>query len=340
MWRSGSSFVWTRFRETLGTCCYYEPLHHGLARLTRQRLHRDTPESMQDRHHPVLERSYFAEFEPLLLRRGVRGYDAAFAYDRMVLDPEEPHPALKAYVASLIDRAAAQGLTAVLGFNRTNFRIGWLRRRFAARHIYVDRDPEAIWSSYLEQNRSGGSWYLATWLAVLERNREAPLLKPLAERMPLRSLTRRALLRRKDFYLRAAAAMGPTQSYFLVYYLWLASAAKALESCDLILDMGRMDDAPYRRSARDQLQALCGMSISLLGAHAAPSMLALDRRARQAIEADVLRIFPGGEALQASDLAMRLGEAPPRMAEHLSRIPGVPCPPEPQASLGGSRRSS
>jgi len=83
---------------------------------------------------------YFAEFAPLVAGRGVRRYRRRFAYSRFAPAPSEEDPALEAYVQSLIGHARGQERSAVLGFNRTGLRIAWLRRRFDALNIHIDRD--------------------------------------------------------------------------------------------------------------------------------------------------------------------------------------------------------
>src|ERR1700752_4779331 len=82
LWRSGSTYVWSRFRIARGAVCFYEPLHDGLRRLTRERIARDTPHAVNANHHPPMEHPYFAEYAPLIGLRGVRGYRRRFAYDR------------------------------------------------------------------------------------------------------------------------------------------------------------------------------------------------------------------------------------------------------------------
>ena len=182
LWRSGSTYLWSRFRAVEGTCCFYEPLHHGLAKLTRQRIARDTPEQIGANRHPALAQPYFAEFTGLIERRGVRHYHRSLAYDRFILAPGEAHPRLERYVRGLIGHAASRGETAVLGFNRTGLRLAWLKHRFDAFNIHIDREPAAIWASYVVEAAKGNPAFFSMWLAVIEKNAGHPLIAPLAER--------------------------------------------------------------------------------------------------------------------------------------------------------------
>jgi hypothetical protein len=85
LWRSGSTYLWSRFRMSEAARCFYEPLHHGLARLTAERIAHDTPEKIDGNRHPALSDPYFLEFAPLLGLRGVRGFRDDLAYDRFAL---------------------------------------------------------------------------------------------------------------------------------------------------------------------------------------------------------------------------------------------------------------
>lgn len=54
VWRSGSIYLWSRFRQADSTHCFYEPLHHGLAKLTAARIARADPTVVQANRHPAL----------------------------------------------------------------------------------------------------------------------------------------------------------------------------------------------------------------------------------------------------------------------------------------------
>jgi hypothetical protein len=98
MWRCGSTYVWSRFRAAENTYCYYEPLHHGLSRLTADKLVTYAPEVFEAHSHPVLVKPHFAEFEPLLSNQGVQAFQKRFAYKRYLLQEGDKDDALKKYV--------------------------------------------------------------------------------------------------------------------------------------------------------------------------------------------------------------------------------------------------
>ncbi|MEO6339106.1 MAG: hypothetical protein ABIO39_03615 [Caulobacteraceae bacterium] len=320
MWRSGSTFIWSRFRALSSACCFYEPLHHGLARLTAGRIKRDTPAVIAGNGHPQLSAPYFAEFEPLLKARGVEGYRRALAYHRFALEPGASNPDLDRYIGGLLEHADQMGKTAVLGFNRSGLRIGWLRQKFQAYDVLIERDPRQIWWSYVEQARRGNFFFLQKWLFVLECNAEHPLFAPIAERLPLRKGAQRFATDEKTYYRDALERMSPEQTYLMVFYMWLLLAVHALTHCDLVIDLERCADPAYR----DRLTRRIGTATNLFvrfddAAKAGALPDGLDRF--DEIERRVLGMMPFKALASFADwtkVLFRLPELPPRLANLLA----------------------
>jgi hypothetical protein len=294
LWRSGSTYLWSRFRTSPHARCFYEPLHHGLAKLTPERIARDTPEQIGANGHPALRAPYFQEFAPLIDQRGVRGYREDLAYHRFALRPAEAHPRLEAYIAGLLDAAEADGRAAVLGFNRTGLRIAWLKARFpAARHIHIDRDPAAIWASYAAEAGKGNYAFFGMWLRVLLANGEHPLYAPLLERLGLHRRPR-ALGLSKAGVRQIVDAMGEAQSYFMVYYLWLACAEHARAECEILIDTRLADRAAYRRRVEREIAAAVGFRVDLSDMRAAPPRATPPAVFRARIEQSAEALLPFG----------------------------------------------
>lgn len=70
-----------------------------------------------------------------------------FTYDRFALAPEEKHKSLFDYIDNLIKYSISIRKIPVLGFNRTNFRMGLMARYFDAYNIFTERDIFDIWTS-------------------------------------------------------------------------------------------------------------------------------------------------------------------------------------------------
>jgi hypothetical protein len=271
---------------------YFEQLYPGLARMTPSRLRRGAwRDAVAANRHPELEEPYFAEFSPLLSRRGVKGFDRRFAFDRFALGADDRYPALERYLNSLIGYAAAQNRQAVLGCNRTWLRPAWIKARFGSYDVYVERDPIAIWSSYKRHAEAGNYNYFTNLHLILERNGRHPLFAPIAERVRLRRGLQR-FSKAAHAYPELIKTMSDAESYGLVYYMWSLSILSGLHHCDLIVDTGAPSMAAR---AAATLKADSGLEIDFSGIRpihpmglAAPTARAVERSIRSILPFDAL----------------------------------------------------
>jgi hypothetical protein len=291
LWRSGSTYVWSKFRQAPGTYCYYEPLHQGLGRLTRKRIGRDSAETMAENRHPDMA-PYFAEFEPLLKGRGVKNFKTRMAYRPYVLEAQDQDPALHRYLSNLLHHAQSQEKQAVFGFNRTGLRIGWLAGNFPSANIYIDRNPRSIWRSYQRHKDEGNYTYFTAWLMTIEQNAEHALFRPIAERLRLRKGADLLFKKPKSFYRAVVdATMTPEETYAMVFYIWLLCGEHAHQYADLIIDMDRMPDLDYRRQARENILSACGIDLDFRDALATAADRSEIDFAR--IEQETIVLVPG-----------------------------------------------
>lgn len=253
MWRSGSTYVWSRFRELNQTYCYYEPLHPRLGRLHANNIAKDTQDVMEANAHPRMASPYFEEFGPLINRRGVRGYCRRLAYHPYVLTQADEDPLLERHISSLIEIACQMGRRPVLGFNRSCLRLAWLRSRFSAWHLYIDRDPLDILGSYCRHVGQGNYDYFTAWMLTIEKNAKYPIFRPLAERISLRLWPLGRLIKPKRYYPMIIDQLSEGEIYFLVHYMWVVCALHSLSYCDEVLDMNGDNRASITKAIQEQV---------------------------------------------------------------------------------------
>ncbi|HEY1560562.1 MAG TPA: hypothetical protein VGF71_06705 [Caulobacteraceae bacterium] len=323
MWRSGTTFVWSRFRAAEGVTAYFEPLGPALARLTPRRIGREGwRDAMARSRHPLMDQPYFAEYEPLMRGRGVRLYHRSFAADHFARLRDERDPDLEAYIASLLTHAWAEGHTPVLGFVLTGLRMARLRAAFGAYDVHIDRDSLAIWASYRRHAAEGTYNFFAGLFLILERNAAHPLFAPLAERFELRRGLEK-MIKPRRFYRRTIDSLAPAESYGLVFWFWLLNLLHAASHADLILDMSLADEPGYAHGLEVQLRRECGLEVSFEGLQAVRQPRLPPLFDRSAAEADVLDRLPLEAAAAFFDAARvraRLGELAPAKAEILARV--------------------
>lgn len=322
MWRSGSTFAWSRFREAPQTYCYFEPLYAGLSKLTHRRIFGNNwREAISDNRHPAMTRPYYAEYAPLVRRRGVAGFRRSFSLGRYALAPEQSLPELEQYLGLLIAEASDRGRIPVLGCNRSGLRIGWIKRRFASFDIHVERDPQLIWASYMEHAERENYSYFVNLLTILELNAEHPLFSPLARRLPLRSGLAR-LVKPKLFYREAARQMPHEISYAIVLYFWTMKLAHALTYADVILETSLSNHPGYRRRIGDRISRGCGVAVSFEALRRVGAAADVSMRDRRAAERLVLDLLPRDQ-LGFSDpdtIERRLPEIAPEKAAFFGEV--------------------
>jgi len=320
MWRCGSTFFWSRFRAETQTRCFYEPLHHGLAKLSLARIARDTADQVLANRHPELEAPYFQEFAPLVRGRGVKGFHTSLAYHRYFLQPGERHGALKAYLEGLVAAARADNRVAVLGFNRTLGRIGWLQANFTAANIYIDREPSAIWASYRAELAKDNRAFFAMWLRVLDANADHPLLQPVIERLGLGAGVAAPFGSQRRRHHRLIERMNDAESYFLIFYLWLVCTRHAFAHSDLVIDTRLANVDAYRRRLEADIEGLAGVRVNLANMRAADPRLGLPKAVQLQVERSALELFPRAARAKAEDRIAGLARVSARAAELISRV--------------------
>lgn len=143
--RSGSTYIWTKFRSVKGLYCYYEPLHEKIARLD-DRAFENSPsvDMFKKLRHPSQENDYFFEYKNI----EKLDFKSKISYDKYLLNEFDDELDLKQHLNCLIDHANSKKSRAVLSFCRSQLRVNWMRHNFDAIHIASIRNPLDQWKSF------------------------------------------------------------------------------------------------------------------------------------------------------------------------------------------------
>lgn len=267
---------------------------------------------------------YWAEFAPLLLkRRGVKNYCASLAYSRYILETDDSHPSLSRYIAVLINHATQQRRIPVLGFNRTAFRMGWLAKHFKSWNLHIDRHPFDVWSSYEAKRAKRNTYFFLYWLITFDRNSAHPVFAPLVEQLPIRSSLQKLFRKQLHFYNNVIDTLSAETTYFMVFYIWLATSLHALTHSDLVFDMDSVCKTEYCARQTALIKAGCGLDLSFDDARQISyNRNVLDGDLRESIEKKAISIFPISKFHPYFDPARvrtRLAELSKEKADFLSR---------------------
>ncbi len=139
---SGSTLLFTLFRETREYYCLYEPLHPKL------REYLIWPLRVYEHHYFVGD--YFSEYRGF--HRVGRLFQPEWAVRDLYLNASDKAEDLYRYLSYLIDTAFGHSEKVMLKFNRATFRLPWLRAKFpSAKIIHIHRDKESQWKSIVSR---------------------------------------------------------------------------------------------------------------------------------------------------------------------------------------------
>lgn len=145
---SGSTLVYTLFRQTGAFRCLYEPLHEDMREFLVYGLRAE-----EHSHHFFVDQ-YHREFRGL--RETARLFDRSFGLSRLSLRVDDEHPALERYMRYLVDASFERSPRVMFKENRLTFRLGWFRAKFPdARIVHIFRRKEAQWRSVVRRAQAG-----------------------------------------------------------------------------------------------------------------------------------------------------------------------------------------
>lgn len=267
-WRTGSTYVWNKFRPQRDCLSFYEPFNELLGSLSPATVFFADPPTAAF-HHPDLVLPYFHEYLPLLSAKGHPLFRDEFAI-RNYFVADQPLADQQAYVQSLLQLAGKMRKRPVLGCVRSLGRVGWFKRTFDGVNIVLIRSPVSQWVSgqklaadhdqkffdpmhFSILSQAGGS---AAALGHAERH-AIPRFEQLttaAARLALRDAVEKATPARR-FEVFASV-------YFLSYMA-------ALPHADLVIDIDRLStDLDYRAGVTAEIARLTGLEIDFSDARA------------------------------------------------------------------------
>jgi adenylyl-sulfate kinase len=252
MWRTGSTYIWRKFREQRQYRAYYEPLHEMLAKSREQVLSAGNDRRASEMRHPAIDRPYFAEF-PSARKSGAQFFEKPLSYERYFLEEGETDEALLRYAGNLIAHASRHKQRAVLQFNRSLLRAGWLTRNFSPVNILVLRRPTNVWKSIVSFSDAS---FVGVLCIVLGQNKFKAPLKFLPDWLDLPCRIGASI---EDDY----AAYGPisqelmSRMYPAFFDFYLVATLQCARYADCILDVDELtSSAGARAAAQERLRKL------------------------------------------------------------------------------------
>lgn len=145
--RSGSTWLWGKFRNDSQFVAFYEPLNEELPEWTPHLLKTRAARAFEGDKHPSNDKHYFFEYLELIASDRLQ-FDKKLAFDRYFLTADEEDASLKDYLSRLIGEANDLHRRPALCFCRSQMRASWVKRNFEGLHIAQVRNPWDQWASF------------------------------------------------------------------------------------------------------------------------------------------------------------------------------------------------
>jgi hypothetical protein len=253
LFRAGSTYVFSKFRQRKEYWCYQEPLHEIAlqARDDPTALTRDLgPEMVAYLRHPKLDESYFREllstwpaWRNALDQEAI--YNAYFSSPRINNGTD--------YWRTLIEASKARP---VIQECRTPGRIKCIKEALRGYHIYLWRNPRDQWWSYKTDA------YFETANQIIIRAPGAPAPVHL-QRIALELGGTPSGDPNQDFATYNRRPLPSQHKYSVFYMLWCLGMRAGIEHADLIISIDKLSGSPqYRADIENTLKNSANATIN------------------------------------------------------------------------------
>ena len=255
MWRTGSSYLLSRFEANPRYLAFYEPFNGeiGSARL-RRRAAREYEERRRQLRHPSAAEGYFGLYDrpdPLTGR-------PLWSWGRPRLTLHDVYNGLSEAGCELLEActrlAASLGRTPVFGFCHSGVQVEAMRLRFGGEHVYLYRPAADQFVSY--QPGRNDFFMPATILQLLSSTRWSAVAVELVPQLArYRGWLPRSFVRQVPHWMamrwgrRLARDLAVPQMYRLFLLSWHLSNGQPRQSCELQVSLPQLEaDAVLRQA--------------------------------------------------------------------------------------------
>jgi hypothetical protein len=250
LFRTGSTYIWNKFRQQKNYHCYYEPFHQNLIFLNRDNpdLWEFTKQVTDQMNHPPLEKSYTYEYFDLIKdsEEGLKFFKKSLSFDEFCFNRK--NQAAFKYINYLIENSGQK--IPVFQFNRTSLRTKWFKSNFPeSLNIYIYREPHSQWQSHLSMQRKNHlDIFCVMNLLTAGINAHSHCFKTLSLLVPLVEFHSDLFENERIIYSQLIKTYTPEEQYTIFYYTWLFALIFNWINSDLVISVDRLNvDNRYRQ---------------------------------------------------------------------------------------------
>jgi hypothetical protein len=265
--RTGGTWLWSRFRKRHETLAFCEPLNEMLNGISLDTIRALTPREL-NLNHPTLEAPYFQEYDALLGEEGigVTRYSTEFGLQSYFASRDEQPTDLAPYLSQLLTHADQREKQAVLKFTRALGRADWLKRTFpAAKQILLIRHPWLQFQSgWNMASRHGNFTFVMIPLFALSRA-QTGAIRSLCDALGIPYVPfSEGVATCTQRYTELARRLSPAVLFGAFLGMFIASHYRSIPSADLVVDWDAFEgDCLYRREIEHSICTLTGLQLDL-----------------------------------------------------------------------------
>lgn len=250
--RCGSTFLFNRFRSSDQFYTYYEPLHHDLVRIRRNKIDLWGFDSKTTGkvNHPELAKPHFYEYRECFSTEGgsLPFFDKGYSYDQFYQVSDDR---FDSYIENLLQSVPA-GRRPVLQFNRTSLRIDWFaKNRSAGLNVALIRNPRDQFDSYVS---TGNNVFLIMNLIIISRSSPVNPFARLTRELFLSEYKSKAINREIRHYSKIVKSIPLAVHYRIFLSIWIEAYKHSSLYADLIINMNRISsDIGYRNDIENKI---------------------------------------------------------------------------------------
>ena len=238
-WRTGSTYLWNKFRELPNVTAYYEPFNGMLSCIKKSDLTKDL--IPLPGHPQNMKKPYYQEYMKFIKQEGgVELLSPDFSHHNYFANDDLTNQPIYGYLNNLIE-GGDQNDRIVFAFNRLVGRLPWFKRTFPSVHIFQYRNPKDQWISMQKTNmiptRQGFNYESSIYLL----NGFSKIFDPI-----------------EDNYFKGTREM----NYFFFMYFHHVFKKIGFKYADLTIDMNEYSSSPEKKQElQEKISVLTSLNI-------------------------------------------------------------------------------
>ena len=238
IFRSGSTYLWNKFRNSGNFWTYIEPFHQFMLDLEETGKKTLWGSTMKEHtsflRHPLTDKNYFWEYP--VINKGVPLFKKEFTFDYFCTKPDDIQEDMENYTYFLIGYAPKR---AAFKFTRSALRSRWYKKRFDSVSIYLLRNPREQFESYQDYFKRGiPDFHIMSIMTIGKNQHRNKLFSKVSKTCGIPYYNSDNFKDEMDFYTRNVLPKLNTKDLYVLFYaIWLSALIENFSINDIFFNI-------------------------------------------------------------------------------------------------------